>query len=91
LEGPSVWLAPTFTAHVATVLAEMARAGRGVAWMPMSLIARDLELGALVRAGDQRWNIPIDIRLYRPRARQTAAAEAFWTLLRARAEAGQPG
>lgn len=90
LEGPSVWLAPTFTAHVATVLAEMARAGRGVAWMPMSLIARDLELGVLVRAGDRRWDIPIDIRLYRPRARQTAAAEAFWTLLKARAEPGSP-
>jgi DNA-binding transcriptional LysR family regulator len=88
LEGPSVWLAPTFTAHVATVLAEMARAGRGVAWMPMSLIARDLELGVLVRAGDRQWDIPIDIRLYRPRARQTAAAEAFWTLLKTRAEAG---
>ena len=90
LEGPSVWLAPTFTAHVATVLAEMARAGRGVAWMPMSLIARDLELGVLLRAGDRRWDIPIDIRLYRPRARQTAAAEAFWTLLKARADTGEP-
>jgi DNA-binding transcriptional LysR family regulator len=52
--------------------------------MPMSLIARDLELGVLVRAGDEQWDIPIDIRLYRPRARQTAAAEAFWTMLKAR-------
>jgi DNA-binding transcriptional LysR family regulator len=86
LEGPSVWLTPTFTAHVATVLAAMARAGRGVAWMPMSLVSRDLETGVLVRAGDARWEVPIDIRLYRPRARQTAAAEAFWSMLKARSE-----
>lgn len=90
LEGPSVWLAPIFTAHVATVLAAMARAGRGIAWLPMSLIARDLELGVVVRAGDQRWDVPINIRLYRPRARQTATAEAFWTMVKARAGALSP-
>lgn len=92
LEGPSMWLAPGFTAHVATVLAAMARAGRGLAWLPLSLIARDLDDGGLVRAGDGRWDVPIDIRLYRPRARQTAAAEAFWARLKVRAEAaGSPG
>jgi len=90
LEGPSMWLAPGFTAHVATVLAVMARAGRGMAWLPLSLIARDLEDGELMRAGDEQWDVPIDIRLYRPRARQTAAAEAFWTRLKSRAEASAP-
>jgi DNA-binding transcriptional LysR family regulator len=90
LQGPSMWLAPTFTAHVATVLAEMARAGRGLTWMPMSLIARDLEDGVLVRAGDAQFDVEIDIRLYRPRARQTVAAEAFWALLKARAEPDAP-
>ena len=86
LEGPSMWLEPRFTAHVATVLAAMTRAGRGMAWLPMSLIARDLAEGGLVRAGDAAWDVPIDIRLFRPRARQTAAAEAFWTRLKARAD-----
>jgi LysR family transcriptional regulator, hypochlorite-specific transcription factor HypT len=86
LEGPSMWLAPSFTAHVATVLAAMARAGRGMAWLPLSLITRDLDDGGLVRTGDQRWDVPIDIRLYRPRARQTAAAEAFWARLKGRVD-----
>ncbi|WP_165184506.1 LysR family transcriptional regulator [Caulobacter soli] len=90
LEGPSMWLSPSFTAHVATVLAAMARAGRGLAWLPMSLISRDLEEGSLVRAGDETWDVPIDIRLFRPRARQTVAAEAFWTRLKQRAEPGPP-
>lgn len=87
LDGPSMWLTPRFTAHVATVLAAMARAGRGLAWLPTSLIARDLADGGLVRAGDETWDVPIDIRLYRPRARQTVAAEAFWVRLKTRAEA----
>jgi DNA-binding transcriptional LysR family regulator len=82
LHGSSVWLAPAFTAHVATVLLTMCRAGRGVAWLPMSLIARDLELGALVRAGDATWDVPIGIRLYRARARQNAVAEDFWSRLK---------
>jgi LysR family transcriptional regulator, hypochlorite-specific transcription factor HypT len=88
LEGPSMWLAPSFTAHVATVLAAMARAGRGMAWLPLSLVTRDLDDGGLVRAGDERWDVPIDIRLYRPRARQTAAAEAFWARLKSRTDVG---
>ncbi len=87
LQGPSMWLAPGFTAHVATVLAAMARAGRGMAWLPLSLIARDLEDGGLKRAGDEQWDVPIDVRLYRPRARQTTAAEAFWTRLKTRSDA----
>ncbi len=51
LDGPSVWLSPAFTAHVATVLATMTRNGRGVAWLPLSMITRDLAAGSLVRAG----------------------------------------
>lgn len=83
LDGPSAWLRPAFTAHMATVLAMMTRAGRGVSWLPMSLIARDLEAGDLVRAGGDEWNVPIAIRLYRPRARQSAVAEQFWSLVKA--------
>jgi DNA-binding transcriptional LysR family regulator len=78
LDGPSAWLTPAFTAHLATVLATMARSGRGVAWLPLSLVARDLDRGDLVRAGDGRWDVPMDIRLYRPRARQSPVAEALW-------------
>lgn len=91
-DGPSVWLTPVFTAHVATVLASMARAGRGLAWLPLSLVAGDLDSGALVRAGDAAWDVPIEIRLYRPRARQGAAAEQFWDAARALHEpAASPG
>jgi LysR family transcriptional regulator, hypochlorite-specific transcription factor HypT len=77
-DGQPAWLEPVFTSHVATVLKTMARSGRGLAWSPLSLAKDDLAQGALVRAGDSSWDIPIEIRLFRPRARQSQAAEAFW-------------
>lgn len=76
-----VWLEPVFTSHVATVLKTMARSGRGLAWSPLSLVEEDLAQGALVRAGEPCWDIPIEIRLFRPRLRQSEAAESFWTQL----------
>jgi len=69
-----------FTSHLAAVLRTLARDGRGVAWLPESLIADDLAQGTLTRAGDERWNIPVEVRLFRPRARQSPAAETFWTI-----------
>ncbi|CAO3454631.1 Transcriptional regulator, LysR family [Azospirillum argentinense] len=69
-----------FTSHLAAVLRTLARDGRGVAWLPDSLIGEDLAQGRLVRAGGTGWEIPVEVRLYRPRARQSPAAEAFWAL-----------
>lgn len=69
-----------FTSHLAAVLRSLARDGRGVAWLPESLIAEDLGRGTLVPAGEPHWSVPVQIRLIRPRARQSKAAETFWTL-----------
>ncbi|HEY0835153.1 MAG TPA: LysR family transcriptional regulator [Azospirillum sp.] len=79
--GRAARLEPVFTSHLAAVLRTMARDGRGVAWLPQSLIADDLEAGRLVRAGGADWDVAVDIRLFRPRARLSAAAEAFWALV----------
>lgn len=70
---------PVFTSHT-LVLARMARDGKGLAWLPLSIVADDLEQGGLVRVGGTRWDIPVDVRLYRPRARQSRPAEALWAL-----------
>jgi LysR family transcriptional regulator, hypochlorite-specific transcription factor HypT len=78
-EGPEAHLASVFRSHAVLVLAAMAREGKGVAWLPQSLIAEDLATNRLVPAGDGPWNIPMEIRLYRPRARQSPAAESFWS------------
>lgn len=81
LNGPSAWLMPAFTSHVAIVLAMMARTGRGIAWLPTSLIAQDLAAGTLVRAGGTEWDVGVEVRVYRPRARQSPTAEAFWSII----------
>ncbi len=84
--GPVAHLTSVFRSHAVLVLAAMAREGKGVAWLPQSLIAEDLSSGRLVPAGDERWHIPMEIRLYRPRARQSPAAESFWAFATAGAE-----
>lgn len=72
---------PAFASHLASVLAAMARDGRGVAWSALSLVADDLASGRLVRAGEPSDAVEIEIRLWRPKARQSPAAEALWTRL----------
>ncbi|HYH21768.1 MAG TPA: LysR family transcriptional regulator [Azospirillum sp.] len=79
--GRTARLEPVFTSHLAAVLRAMAQDGRGVAWLPRSLIADDLEAGRLARAGGAAWDVAVEIRLFRPRARLSAAAEAFWELV----------
>ena len=81
LNEPPAWLSPVFTSHVATVLTAMARNGRGLAWLPLSLVDRYLADGELVRAGGEEWDTPIVIRLFRPRLRQSPAMERFWNFL----------
>jgi DNA-binding transcriptional LysR family regulator len=73
-----------FSARLAASLMTMARDGRGVAWLPVSLAENEVAQGRLVRAGGEAWEAPVDIRVFRPTARQSPAAEAFWSELAAR-------
>ena len=68
---------PVFTAHLASVLRTMTLDGRGIAWLPQTLITDDLKAGRLVEAGDD--SIELEIRLYRHRDRLGAAGEVFWS------------
>lgn len=78
---PPLRLRPVFTSHLSVVLRTMAGDGRGLAWLPLSLVEADLANGRLLRMGGEDWDIPVEIRLFRPRARQSPAAEAFWSLI----------
>jgi LysR family transcriptional regulator, hypochlorite-specific transcription factor HypT len=69
-----------FTSHLAATLHSMARAGDGLAWLPWTLAEEDMTAGLLVEAGDQEFTIPIEIRLFRPVARQRHAVEAVWSV-----------
>ena len=67
-----------FTAHLASGLRSMALDGRGVAWLPHTLIDEDLRAGRLVAAADNNLGVDLEIRLYRQRDGVGRAAEAFW-------------
>ncbi|MBR1175243.1 LysR family transcriptional regulator [Bradyrhizobium sp. KB893862 SZCCT0404] len=71
-------LRTTFTSHLAKLLVTMVQAGRGMAWLPESLIADQLASGEIVAAGGQEWYVSIEIHVFRPKLRLPQAAEAFW-------------
>ncbi|MDL9997555.1 LysR substrate-binding domain-containing protein [Variovorax sp. J22P240] len=67
-----------FTAHLASVLRTMVLDGRGVAWLPRTLVEEDIGEGRLVTAASNDWNVPLEIRLYRDAEPLGKAADAFW-------------
>lgn len=72
-----------FTAHLASVLRTMALDGRGLAWLPQSLISEDLATGRLVAAAAKEWVIELEIRLFRDKVPLGKAAEDFWKVVSA--------
>ena len=70
-----------FTAHNAFLLKTMALAGRGIAWLPESLVADELGSGRLVAAGSAALRVPLEVRLYRQNAVMAPTAEALWGLV----------
>ena len=67
-----------FTAHLASVLRSMAVDGRGLAWLPWTLVEEDLAEGRLVPAAGEEWNLDLEIRLYRQKETVGRAGEGFW-------------
>ena len=68
-----------FTAHLASVLRTMALDGRGIAWLPQTLVEEDIGHGRLVAAAGSEWAVPLEIRLYRDSELLGKAANAFWS------------
>ncbi len=63
---------------MAEALKAMALEGYGAAWLPHSSIRRELETGELAQLGAADWQLTLEIRLYRSRARLRPAAAALW-------------
>lgn len=70
-----------FTSHLAATLMTMAREGHGVAWLPLTLAREEIEQGRLVRAGGDRFDIPIEIRLIRSSDCRNDVADGLWHAL----------
>lgn len=78
---------PVMTSHHAVLLKTMALAGRGIAWLPKSMVNAELADGRLVGAAGPQWNVPLDIRLFRATAALAPAAQAVWNRVREDASA----
>lgn len=66
----------------ADALLEYALQGLGVAWLPWSLVAAACKSGQLAAVGDARLAVGFDVRLFRPKRRLSALAEAVWATAR---------
>nr|WP_176025031.1 LysR family transcriptional regulator [Brucella pseudintermedia] len=75
-------LVPVFTSHVAMALKSLMLDGRGVAWLPLSLLKDELAEGRCCLLGGGLMDVEMSITLIRPTHRMTRVAEAFWTTVK---------
>lgn len=73
--APPVQVAHTNENAMADALKFMALEGHGLAWLPRSLVARELDEASLVMVGPE---IPLEIRLYRSARRTRPVVERVW-------------
>lgn len=60
---------------------ELVLLGYGMSWLPERNVAAELADGTLVRAGDSRWDVPMELRLYRHQSQHHAELDKFWSEL----------
>ncbi|MDN6179634.1 MAG: LysR family transcriptional regulator [Halomonas subglaciescola] len=68
----------------AASIKELVTLGYGMSWLPERTVRAELENGTLTRAGDARWDVPLELRLYRHQRHHHAALDALWSELSAR-------
>lgn len=78
---PRLLASPALTADLAGSLRALCLDGRGVAWLPETLVAEDVSSGRLVVCGGAEWQVPVAVRLFRPNERLTPKAEELWRLV----------
>ncbi|MFC5430714.1 LysR substrate-binding domain-containing protein [Paraburkholderia denitrificans] len=72
-----------YESDMAEVLKKLVMEGEGVAWLPRSTIASELEAGDLVPAGPAAWNLDIELRVYRDSSNRNEFLDELWHYLRA--------
>ena len=82
--GLSTRLRTVYENTMAGALRIRARAGDGVAWLPKSLVAPDLENGKLIRTGEADWDVDLQIRLFRNLQHSNRLTRSIWSFLEVR-------
>ncbi|MDR9438061.1 MAG: LysR substrate-binding domain-containing protein [Halomonas sp.] len=71
-------LRTVYETAMAEGLKGMVMQGMGIAWIPDFCIRQELKDGRLVRAGDEQWDVPLEIRLYRCSLVHKPGVEKLW-------------
>jgi DNA-binding transcriptional LysR family regulator len=77
-DNPGAVLEARYENSMAEALKAMVLQGAGLAWLPTSTIGKELDSGDLVLAGDERWRIGMEVRLYRRKGAARRAVERLW-------------
>lgn len=77
----STYLAALSENLYAAGIKELVLLGYGMSWLPERNVATELAQGTLVRAGDTRWDVPMELRLYRHQSHHHAELDRFWSEL----------
>lgn len=72
---------PVFESSITSAIKAMAIEGYGVAWVPHSIVADDLARAILVRAAEEKDDIPVHIKIYKCRGNKEPRIEKFWSVL----------
>lgn len=64
---------------IAESLKRMAMQGNGIAWLPKSVIAQEVENGSLIRCANQSFDISLDISLFRSLDRSRSEVVQLWS------------
>lgn len=70
---------PSLVCDSADAMLELVLKGLGMAWLPATLVAADIRRGLLTVLGGRDDQVPFEVRMYRPRSRQTDLIEALWS------------
>ncbi|MCP4932968.1 MAG: LysR family transcriptional regulator [bacterium] len=77
-------LSVVYENSMAGALRIRAREGIGVAWLPKSLVAPDIEAGLLVQTGEAIWETKLEIHLYRLHGNLNQLTRKIWAFLSVR-------
>ncbi|MFL9863463.1 LysR substrate-binding domain-containing protein [Paraburkholderia fungorum] len=72
-----------YESDMAEVLKKLVMEGEGVAWLPKSSMAAELESGELVPAGRAEWHLEVELRVYRDASNRSEFLEKLWGHIRA--------
>ena len=61
--------------------------GIGIAWLPKSLVSPDIDAGHVVQVGGAKWEVALDIKLFRNRQHRNAMSDQIWDFLERRKDA----